>query len=124
MTKMTIKTAELIQDLRQADEEFDENCADESEKWTMSFYLGDAQAPMNSRFPEGEKFQLIETWNEKGDGKDESTDIGIFMRKSDNKYFQFWVHDRGFIGPITLSMCEEMEEVFLKTETIIKKTWE
>ena len=124
MMKMTIKASELIQDLRQADEEFDENCADESEKWAIGLYLSDAQAPLNHRFPEGEKFQLVETWNEKGDGRDESTDIGIFLRKSDGKYFRFWVHDAGFIGPGTITMCEEMEEVFLKTETIVKRTWE
>ena len=38
--------------------------------------------------------------------------------KKYNKEFKFWIHDAGFIGPSTLTMCDELEEV---TKIEVKK---
>ena len=114
---------ELIQDLMQ-DEDFQESCNDESVKWTLSLYLHDAAGFLKwNNFPTGDeyKFEFVDAYSEKGDRKDETTEYGIFKRKSDGKFFKVWVHDAGFIGSETLTMCDYMEEVRPETKKI--KTW-
>ena len=110
---------ELIKDLMQ-DEEFRESCDDESVKYTLTIYLRDA-THLNWGFPEGEKFKFEDAYSEKGNRKDEETIYGIFKRKSDGKFFKVWVHDTGFIGSETLTMCDYMEEVRPETKKI--KNW-
>lgn len=56
-------------------------------------------------------YELVNVTTEEGSGKDEETVTGIFKRKSDNKLFELWVHDGGFIGPETLSVPDYLEEV-------------
>lgn len=118
MEKLDI--SELIEDLKQ-DEEFKDSCDDESVKYALTLYLRDAVG-LNWGFPEGEKFKFEDAYSEKGDRKDEETIYGIFKRKSDGKFFKVWVHDAGFIGPETLTMCDYMEEVRSETKKI--KTWD
>lgn len=121
MEKIDIK--ELIDDLMR-DEDFKDTCEYESFIWALILYLRDAAGLNWDDFPEGDKFKFIEAYSEKGDGKDEETLYGVFKRKSDGKFFRVWVHDRGFIGPSTLSMSDYMEEVKPKEETRKIKTWD
>jgi hypothetical protein len=115
-----ILTRELIDDLK-SNEDFKYLCDSENEKWAMDFCLSD-KIGLDFDFPNGEIYELVDAYREKGDGRDEETLYGIFLRKTDNKYFSFWVHDAGFIGPITYTICDYLEEV----ESIeVKKTkWE
>jgi hypothetical protein len=122
MEKLDI--SELIEDLMQ-DEDFKESCDDESVKWTLSLYLHEADSFLKwNYFPTGDqyKFGFEDAYSEKGDRKDEETYYGIFKRKSDDKFFKMWIHDGGFIGPETLTMCDYMEEVRSETKKI--KTWD
>jgi hypothetical protein len=122
MEKLDI--SELIEDLMQ-DEDFKESCDDESVNWTLSMMLGDAAGSLKwNNFPTGDqyKFEFEDAYSEKGDRKDEETYYGIFKRKSDDKFFKVWIHDAGFIGPETLTMCDYMEEVRSETKKI--KTWD
>lgn len=121
MEKINIK--ELEDDLMQ-DEDFRDTCEHESFIWALILYLRDATNLLWNEFPKGGKFEFIEAYREKGDGKDVETFYGIFKRKSDGKFFRVCVHDRGFIGPSTLSMSDYMEEVKPKEETRKIKTWD
>ena len=114
--KEKLPISELINDLKQ-DEEFADTCNDENEKYALSSYLSFTPA-----FPKGKqyKFKFVSTYDEKGDGHDESTTYGIFQRKSDDKYFMMWIHDRGLIGPGTLTMCDHLEEVSKKKTKMTK----
>ena len=106
--KEKIPVQELIDDLIEADpEDFGDTVEEESPGYAMSEYIS-----MGPGFYEnGIKFKLIDTYEEKGDGYDEETRYGIFQRKSDSKFFKFWIHDDGSIGPGCLTMCDELEEV-------------
>lgn len=107
-----VKFEDFIKDIRAKNEqEFDECCASKGVKWTVSLYLGDAAGVLGWSFPSGNNYEMVSAWNEKGDGKDESTDYGIFKRLSDGKHFKLWVHDGGFIGPQTITVCEYLEEI-------------
>jgi hypothetical protein len=117
----------LLDDLMQ-DEDFNDSCEHESPKWTFSTTLDDAidifgKFNKNNYFPKGSefKFEIVDAYKEKGDDKDEETLYGIFKRKSDGKFFKTWIHDAGFIGPETLTLCEYMEEV--KQESRKIKSW-
>ncbi len=110
----------LINDLM-TDKDFKLACEDESVKWAMSLYLGDAEYDVGD-FPVGSQFELVDAYSEKGDGYQEETAYGIFKRKSDGKYFKMWVHDAGLIGSSTLTLCQYMEEVKPKKKKIT--TWE
>jgi len=103
--KERIPIMELIDDARESDEEFDEICEEESIKYAVILYLRD------NSFPKLKGFKLEHSYDESGDNKDEETIYGIFSRKLDNKLFKIWVHDAGFIGPSTLTLCEYLEEV-------------
>jgi len=118
MERLDIK--ELIEDLMQ-DDGFKENCEEESIKYALSCLIRDSK--YGSDFPEGEKykFEYVDSYTEKGDGKDEETNYAIIKRKSDGKFFRVYVHDGGFIGPSTLTMCTHMEEVKPKEKRI--KSW-
>jgi len=126
MEKLDI--SELIEDLMQ-DEDFIDSCEHESVEWTLSMMLGDAidifgKFEKSNYFPKGDqyKFELVDAYSEKGDGKDEETYYGIFKRKSDGKFFKVWTHDSGFIE--SPSLCDHMEEVRAKEETRKIKTWD
>jgi hypothetical protein len=118
MEKIDIK--ELIDDLMQ-DPGFEENCEEESVKYALSCAIRDSKY---GSFPGGKKykFECVDYYNEKGDGKDEETDYAILKRKSDGKFFRIYVHDAGFIGPNTLTICSHMIEVKPKEKKI--KTWD
>lgn len=120
--KITVK--ELLDDLKKADpEDFGDSCETESEAWSMSSGLSDKiNLGHDSFIPKGKLYELVDAYSEKGTGKDEETLYGVFLRKSDSKYFLFWVHNRGFIGPITLTMCDHLEEVMPKK--IERTIWE
>jgi len=119
-----IPVGEVLDDLKKADpEDFGAACEEESEKWAMSFGLSDwVNLGWKDFIPKGEHYELVDAYSEKGDGKDEETLTGIFLRKSDGKNFSFWVHDAGFIGPITLTMCDYLEEV--QSKKVEKTIWE
>lgn len=121
MEKLDIK--ELIDDLMQ-DEDFQVSCNDESVEWMLSTLLHDASGSLKwNNFPSGDeyKFEFVDAYTEKGDRKDETTEYGIFKRKSDGKFFRIWTHDSGFIE--TPSLCKYMEEVKPKEEIRKIKTW-
>ena len=118
MENISVKV--LLEDLKKYSEDFEHSCESESEKWAMSSYLSD-NINLGFDFPEGELYKLVDAYRERGDGRDEETLYGIFLSKNDGKYFSFWVHDAGFIGPITLTMCDYIEEVKSMKKTEWKK---
>jgi hypothetical protein len=125
--KEQIKIDDFISDVRKADEEFAE-CFDDGDniKNLVNDYLLSSMLKNCDDFFEWQKsetfpYQLVDFIKEKGDGKDESTTSAIFKRKSDGKHFELWMHDAGFFGPQTLTMCEFLEEVTLKTKKV--KSW-
>jgi hypothetical protein len=116
--KETISVNQLIDDLKKADpEDFGDSCEKDGAKSVMSEYLTFINIDLGDTL-EGDIFKLIDSYTEKGDGKDEETQYAIFKRKTDGKDFKFWIHDAGFIGPSTLTMCDELEEV---TKIEVKK---
>lgn len=106
-----IPVEELLNDLKDSDEEFKETAETESDKYALSIFLGYSVNDFMPSFPEGNIFKFIKAYSEKGDGKDEETIYGIFQRKSDGKFFRVFVHDAGFIGPTTLTMSNTLEEI-------------
>ena len=118
MENISVKV--LLEDLKKSSEDFEDSCDSESEKSAMSLYLSD-NINLGYDFPEGELYKLVDAYREKGDGRDEETLYGIFLRKSDEKHFRLWVHDAGFIGPATLTMCDYIEEVKSMKKTEWKK---
>jgi hypothetical protein len=50
-------------------------------------------------------YKYIKSWCEPGSGHEE-TCFCVIKRKSDSKLFKIWMHDAGFIGPSTLTLCE------------------
>lgn len=121
--KERIDINDFIHDIKEVDEEFAEYCEEETTKNAVSEYVLGADPDFkhfdwqkSKKFP----YKLIDVYSEKGYGKDEETVFGIFKRKSDGKLFSLWMHDGGFIGPETLTMCPYLEEVELETKTINK----
>lgn len=109
--KETIPVKELIDDLKQSDpDNFGYSCEEDGDKGAMAYY--DWEDMPSS------KFEFVDKYSVKGDYKDESTDYGIFKRVSDGKLFRFWIHDAGLIGPITITMCDVLEEVDVIEKTI------
>lgn len=119
--KEKIPVSVLIDDLKNSDpEDFGDSCEKDGVKNAMSEYLTYINVYLGDTF-EGDTFKLIDCYTEKGDRKDEETQYAIFKRKTDGKDFKFWIHDAGFIGPETLTMCDELEEVTKKE--IKKNKW-
>lgn len=122
--KEKIKTSEFIQHLKGLDYEFRETCEYESDKYALSFYLGNEHSAYFYDFNvdyENFLYEFIEVQTEKGDGKDETTRTGIFKRLSDGKHFALVIHDAGFVGPGTITVNEYMHEV--EPHIIQKKIW-
>ena len=63
-------------------------------------------------------YQFVKSWSESGSGHDEETNYCVGRRNSDGKLFKIWIHDAGFIGPSTLTLCEYAEEVQENKKTI------
>lgn len=126
MKKAKIKTSALIEELKKYDEEFADECEQESPNYAMSLILSDSyffkdisKRLKNTDFP----YNFIKAYSEKGDGKDEETCYGIFQRKKDLKFFQIRVHDAGFVGPETLTMSQFLEEVRVEKKRIVKTVY-
>ena len=106
---------EFIEEVKKVDEEFAEECISETHIDAVSQFLLDTtfskgdfyKWSRNESFP----YELYDIYEEKGNYKDETTTTGIFQRKSDHKFFKLWMHDSGLIGPISLTMCDYLEEV-------------
>lgn len=121
--KERIDINDFINDVKKADEEFAEYCNDERPKIAVSDYVLGAEP--NEKYFAWQKskdfpYKLVDKYSEMGDGKDEETQFGIFQRKSDGKLFILWMHDGGFIGPSTLTMCPYLEEVEVETKVVKK----
>ena len=56
-------------------------------------------------------YEYVKNWCKKGEGREEETCYCILKRKSDGKNFEIWMHDAGFIGPETLTLCDYAVEV-------------
>ncbi len=111
MEKILIE--DLIRELKRVDEEFAEVCEEESVEYAFLTYV---MSDFTAKYFDWQKdktflYKPISIKTEKGDGKDEETTSAILKRKSDNKLFELWLHDSGFIGTDVLTLCSELVEV-------------
>lgn len=120
-----INIKDFIEEVKKVDEEFAE-CVDSGkniknliDEYLLSSWVDYFEWQTNKSFP----FKRVDLISEKGNGKDEETTTAIFERKSDGMCFSLWMHDAGFIGPSTLTLCDKMEAVYKTVETIKKTTW-
>jgi len=112
-----IKIEDFLTELKRVDEEFAEICEEYSTEYAIASSIMSADI-MNKYFDwqkdESFLYELVVLNTEKGDGKDEETFTAIFLRKSDNKLFELWLHDSGFIDSDCLTLCSELVEVLNK----------
>ena len=119
MAKEKIKIEDFIEEIKKVDKNFASECE------RLSTVKNAVSSVLLGYFEWGSvdfgwgRIDLIE---EQEEGYQEETVTGIFERVEDGKCFSLWMHDAGEIGPSTLTMCEFLEEVEPKKETITK--WE